>query len=38
MMINTGAAAGIAIATSLSTTGHRRHLAQLLVGRWHQII
>jgi MFS transporter, DHA2 family, multidrug resistance protein len=30
MMINTGAAAGIAIATSLLTSGHRRHEAQLV--------
>jgi DHA2 family multidrug resistance protein len=30
MMINTGAAAGIAIATSLLTTRHRHHEAQLL--------
>jgi DHA2 family multidrug resistance protein len=30
VMINTGAAAGIAIATSLLTSGHRRHEAQLL--------
>jgi MFS transporter, DHA2 family, multidrug resistance protein len=30
MMINTGAAAGIAIATNLLTAGHRRHEAQIL--------
>jgi DHA2 family multidrug resistance protein len=30
VMINTGAAAGIAIATSLLTSGYRRHAAQLL--------
>jgi MFS family permease len=30
MMINTGAAAGIAIATNLLATGHRRHEAQIL--------
>jgi len=30
VMINTGAAAGIAVATSLLTWGHRRHEAQLL--------
>jgi MFS family permease len=30
MMINTGAAAGIAIATSLLTAGHRHHEVQLL--------
>jgi DHA2 family multidrug resistance protein len=30
VMINTGAAAGIAVATSLLTSGHRRHEAQLL--------
>jgi DHA2 family multidrug resistance protein len=30
VMINTGAAAGIAVATSLLTTTHRRHEAQLL--------
>jgi DHA2 family multidrug resistance protein len=30
VMINTGAAAGIAIATSLLTSGHQRHEAQIL--------
>jgi DHA2 family multidrug resistance protein len=30
MMINTGAAAGIAVATNLLTSGHQRHEAQLL--------
>jgi DHA2 family multidrug resistance protein len=30
VMINTGAAAGIAVATNLLTSGHRRHEAQLL--------
>lgn len=30
MMINTGAAAGIAVATNLLTSGHRRHEAQIL--------
>jgi MFS transporter, DHA2 family, multidrug resistance protein len=30
MMINTGAAAGIAVATNMLTAGHRRHEAQIL--------
>ena len=30
VMINTGAATGIAIATSMLTSGYRRHLTQLL--------